>query len=249
MTSSYDELPSAVTPIATPTTVLTIGAHPDDAEFGAGATLARWAEAGATITMCIVTDGSKGSWDPLVPDADLIGQRIEEQEEARAILGAASAIHLGAVDGELVHTQELVDRLAIIIREVRPDVVLTHDPWQRYQLHPDHRATGLAAVDAVVRSREPRAQLASDHPAHRPDAILLWSADEPDHAEPATPEAVERKIAALLCHASQATTTMDDATASESNRSAFADRVVAWMEDQGSAFGVGVAETFKRLTP
>lgn len=249
MTTSYDELPHDRTVLETPSRVLAVGAHPDDAEFGAGATLARWADGGATITMCIVTDGSKGSWDPAIPHDELIAARRAEQEDARRVIGAADVRFLDEVDGELESTSRLTDRIAMVIRETRPDVLLTHDPWQRYQLHPDHRATGWSTLDAVVRAREPRSRLDTDLPEHRPRAVLLWSADEPDHCETADAAFVSRKIEALLCHASQAETTMDDATASEDHRTAFAQRIETWMAGQGAGFGVGPAETFKRLTP
>ena len=112
-----------------------------------------------------------------------------------------------------------------------------------------HVPAGETRVDAVVRAREPRATIGTNHTAHRPDAVLLWSADEPDHAEPASAASMERKIDALLCHASQATTTMDDATSSDERREAFAGRIESWMEGQGAAFGHSHAEVFKRLTP
>ena len=83
----YDELAHGRPEFDTPLRVLTVGAHPDDAEFGAGATCARWASMGADITMLIVTDGSKGSWDPTESDDDLISRRVREQEAAATVLG------------------------------------------------------------------------------------------------------------------------------------------------------------------
>jgi LmbE family N-acetylglucosaminyl deacetylase len=233
----------------TPSRVLTVGAHPDDAEFGAGATLARWANDGAEITMCIVTDGSKGSWDPGIDTADLARRRIAEQEAAGAIIGATRFVHLGHVDGELEYSMDLRNEIATQVRLFTPDVVLTHDPWQRYQMHPDHRATGFATVDAVVSAREPLALVDSDLPAHRPGAVLLWSADAPDHVEPVEARWFDRKVEALLEHSSQTGTTMGDAGASEEHRVAFVERLEAWHRSNGAALGVDAAETFKRLTP
>lgn len=250
MTSNlYDDLKGDEAPLRPPATVLTIGAHPDDAEFGAGATLARWNAMGAKTTMLVLTDGSKGSWDPTVPHADLVAARKMEQERAGAVLGVSEIIHLDRVDGELEYTMDLRRELALHIRRIGPDVVLSHDPWQRYQLHPDHRATGLACIDAVVAAREPRAYMDSGLPAHRPSAVLLWAADSPDHAEPVAAEWFDKKVEALLCHRSQSATTMGDADAGPESRLRFVDKLALWQADSGSAFGVGPAESFKLIVP
>ncbi len=245
----YDELTGDRAPLQTPATVMTVGAHPDDAEFGAGATLARWNAEGTETSMLIVTDGSKGSWDSAIPDTELVAARHAEQERAASVLGVASVIHLDHVDGELEYTFALRKEIASHIRRVKPDVVLCHDPWQRYQLHPDHRATGLAAVDAVVSAREPRAYRELDLPAHRPSALLLWSADEPDHCEPVEPEWFDRKVEALLCHSSQSATTMGDAQARPENRLRFVDALAVWLAENGERFGIGPAEIFKKIVP
>lgn len=248
-TNTYDEFNGIQATLATPRRVLTIGAHPDDAEFGAGAAIAKWAEDGCEITMVIVTDGSKGSWNLDDAHGALIARRKEEQREAAQVLGAVTVVHLDEIDGELEYSSDLRRSLAIQIRLHRPDVVLTHDPWQRYQLHPDHRATGLAAVDGVVSAREPLALTDSGTEAHRPSTVLLWSADEPDHAEPVEERWFDVKLAALLCHSSQAVTSMGDATESDTKRQQFARRLDQWHHKNGAAMGTGPAETFKRLTP
>lgn len=245
----YDELSPAPGRLAVPTRVLTVGAHPDDAEFGAGATCARWASNGADITMLIVTDGSKGSWDPDEDASDLIARRQSEQQAAASVLGARQCIHLPHIDGELEYSRELRLTIAEQIRRTKPDVIMTHDPWQRYQMHPDHLVTGRATVDAVVSAREPRAMVDCEVPAHRPDAVLLWSADAPDHAEPVTDEWFSVKMEALLCHSSQSATTMGDARAGSEQRGAFERRLRQWHASAGAALGVGPSETFKRLTP
>ena len=232
-----------------PNSVLAIGAHPDDIEFGAGATLARWVTAGTAVAFVIVTDGSKGTWDPTRDPADLATQRREEQAAAAGIIGARTVEHLDHVDGELEYSMELRSVMAALVRRHRASVVITHDPWQRYQLHPDHRTTGLAVVDGVVAARDPLffPDHGLDH--HRPDALLLWSADEPDHVEPTTAAALDTKVAALLCHSSQAETTMGAASSKPQERAAFAARIEAGASRAGAPFGVGNAEVFKRLTP
>ena len=154
-------------------TAFAIGAHPDDIEFGAGGTLAKWALAGSAITMLVVTDGSKGTWDPAMDPDNLIEQRAAEQRAAARVLGATEVIHLDQIDGELEYSMELREIMCAQIRRARPDVVVSHDPWRRYQLHPDHRVTGWAVMDGVIAARDhlffPEQQLA----AHRPPAVKL----------------------------------------------------------------------------
>ena len=253
MTNRYDELPkeppNGVTLLETPARVLTIGAHPDDAEFGAGATIARWAASGAHLTMCIVTDGSKGSWNPDLSTEELVTRRAEEQQAAADVLGASHVVALGHVDGDLEHSLALRDEIALQIRSHRPDVILTHDPWQRYQLHPDHRVTGLVAMDAVIAAREPMALRNSDSEAHRPTTVLLWSADQPDHAEPVEDAWFGVKVAALMCHTSQSRTTMGDAASGGEAHRRFVTSLTEWHRTMGGPFGLESAEAFKRLTP
>jgi LmbE family N-acetylglucosaminyl deacetylase len=246
---TFDQFSTLSETLGRPLRVLTVGAHPDDAEFGAGATLAKWAGDGAEITILVVTDGSKGSWDIAVDQVDLIEGRKAEQRAAAKVLGATNIVHLDHVDGELIYTPELRIEIAVEIRRHTPDIVLSHDPWQRYQMHPDHRATGFAAVDAVVSAREPLALMDSGLDAHRPEAVLLWSADEPDHAELVAEDWFDVKLDALLCHSSQGETTMGDAADDEAKRVAFIDRLRTWHMEQGEKLGVGSAEVFKRLTP
>jgi LmbE family N-acetylglucosaminyl deacetylase len=240
------ELPHAALPI--PQRALAVGAHPDDIEFGAGGTLAKWAAHGCRVTMLVMTDGSKGSWDADADSEALIATRIAEQQAAATRLGAREVRHLGFVDGELEYTMELRKELCRQIRDVQPDVVLSHDPWQRYQIHPDHRATGWAVMDGVVAARDHLFFPEQGLPAHRPDAVLLWSADEPDHWEDIG-ATFGVKIEALLCHSSQGTTTMGGAEQSETNRAEFVARMTEWAGRQGGVAGLEAAESFKRITP
>ena len=231
-------------PLPIPKSALTIGAHPDDAEFGAGGTLARWIAERCEVTMLITTDGSKGTWDPTIGADELITQRQAEQRLAANALGGANVVMLDHVDGELVHTRALTEQLCWWIRTVAPSVVLSHDPWKRYMLHPDHRATGMAAIDAVVAARDhlffPNQGLSK----HRPDAVLLWSADDPDHVEDIA-QTFDQKMRALLCHSTQGPTTMGDATAQDAD--AFVGRMRIWSESQSTS--ERPSEAFKRITP
>ncbi|MDH3499037.1 MAG: PIG-L family deacetylase [Acidimicrobiia bacterium] len=237
--------------LPSPKRVLTIGAHPDDAEFGAGGTLAKWARAGCDVTMLIVTDGSKGTWDPDVDPQNLIAARRAEQRTAADAIGAGEVIHLDYVDGELEYTMGLRREMAHWIRRTRPDVVLAHDPWRRYMLHPDHRAAGWGAVDGLVAARDhlffPE-QLTDGLSHHRPDCMLLWAADEPDHHEDIT-ATIDAKIEALLCHSSQGTTTMDGADTTITARAQFAAKIRERAAVNAAGTGFSMAEAFKRIEP
>jgi LmbE family N-acetylglucosaminyl deacetylase len=134
--------------------VLAIFPHPDDAEFSCGGTIARWASEGKAITLCIVTDGDRGSDDPEMTPALLGEIRHREQLDAARILGVKDVIFMGRQDGTIVHDLDLRRDLTRIARKVRPDVVITDDPsryWfgNEYINHPDHRATAEAALAAA----------------------------------------------------------------------------------------------------
>lgn len=230
---------------------MTVGAHPDDAEFGIGGTLARWAAAGCRILMLVVTDGSKGTWDYDLDPVQLIRIRRAEQERAAKILGAEEIAMLGHPDGELEYTMGLREEICGWIRRWKPSLVAGHDPWRRYMLHPDHRAAGWAVVDGVVSARDHLffpGQLAGGLSEHRPDALLLWAADEPDHWEDIA-DTFETKIDALLCHSSQGATTMGGAHRDVGRRNDFSARIRAWATEQGRPAGIPVAEAFKLIRP
>lgn len=202
--------PPRTVDLATPARALVVVAHPDDAEFQAGATLAKWARAGCEVHHLVLTDGSKGTWDPDVDQAALVLRRQEEQRAASRSLGGAGVTFLDAVDGELAPTVARRGEVAAVIRRVRPDVVLGHDPWKRYRLHPDHHAAGRLCVDGIVAARDPffhPEQLVDGVRPHRPDALLLFEPDEADHAEVVSEGDLAAKLRALEAHASQLGTT------------------------------------------
>lgn len=247
-TNLYPDLEAAPAGELVPVRVLAIGAHPDDIEFGCGGSLAKWAARGARITMVIVTDGSKGTWDRSIDPDDLAATRRAEQEAAAGRLGAEQVVMLEHIDGELEYSMALRAEMCLQIRRHRPDVLLSHDPWQRYQLHPDHRATGMAAVDGMVAARDHLFFPDQGLEAHRPASMLLWSADTPDHREDIT-QWFDDKVGALLEHSSQSTTTMGDAASRDDARAVFVDRLkaMAARAAEGTSFELG--EAFKRLAP
>ena len=235
--------------LPTPGSALAIGAHPDDVEFGCGATLARWAARGCVVHHLVLTDGSKGTWDVGADIEALVAERQVEQRAAAAALGATGeVVFLGERDGELIESTELRSAVAHTIRRLRPDVVLGHDPWRRYRLHPDHRHAGWLTVDGVVAARDPHFFPDHDVDHHRPDALLLFEADEVDHVEHIDEAALGRKLDALLSHHSQLRSTMfidehDDGTA----LAAFSDRIRQRAVEAGALAGVPLGEAFHAL--
>ncbi len=194
-----------------PSSALVIAAHPDDAEFTCGATLAKWSRAGTVVHHLILTDGSKGTWDAQVDTDQLIQRRQREQRAAAAALGATGeVVFLGEVDGELGTDHELRGRVAEVLRRLRPAVVLGHDPWKRYRLHPDHAAAGRLCIDGIVAARDPFFHpelLERGLEPHRPDALLLFEADVVNHVESVDEADLRAKTDALEAHESQLETT------------------------------------------
>lgn len=190
--------------------ILTIFPHPDDAETAAGGTLVTWARRGHHITLCILTDGDKGTADPSLAREDLIAQRRREQARAAARL-AAELIYLDYEDGLVQPTIGLRRDLVRVMRQVRPQVVVANDPtvWFRlgaYINHPDHRATGQAVVEALY----PAVKKAAIFPElmeeglnpHVVEEVWLTPTDQPDHWVDVK-EVFEEKMALICDHVSQ----------------------------------------------
>jgi LmbE family N-acetylglucosaminyl deacetylase len=236
-----------------PRRALAVGAHPDDIEFGCGGTLAKWAANGCEIFHLVCTDGSKGTWDPTHDPADLVVTRRAEQRAASIALGGkGEVVFLGWPDGELEAGLRQRFEVAAWIRKIRPDVVLGHDPWKRYRLHPDHRNAGFLVTDGIVAARDPLFFPELDALPHRPETLLLFEADEPDHLEDVT-QFIDAKLAALLEHRSQLRSTMGIAEANALDYGehpevvAFKRRVTERLSDNGRKGGLAAAEAFKRL--
>ena len=235
--------------LPTPGRALAVGAHPDDVEFGCGGTLAKWAAAGCEISHLVCTDGSKGSWDPADDPATLVASRQVEQRAASVALGGTGAVvFLGWRDGELESGLRQRADICYWIRRLRPHVVLGHDPWKRYRLHPDHRHAGLLVVEGIVAARDPHFFPEQGEAPHRPSQLLLWEADEPDHVEDIG-SVLDRKLAALLEHRSQYRSTMDiDDPASAEQVARFRDKIHARAAEAGAEDGVPYGERFKLLS-
>jgi len=197
--------------------VLAITAHPDDVDFAAAGTIARWADAGLEVVYCIVTDGDAGGFDESFPRDEMPAQRRAEQVAAAKCVGVHDVRFLGYPDGRVEATLGLRRDLARVIRQVRPDRVLCPSPERSYTRigigHPDHRAVGSAALDAVY----PDARNPFAFPELRDsESLAAWTVREvwiaggpdPNHYVDVT-GTFPRKIAALRAHESQ-TGHMDD---------------------------------------
>jgi LmbE family N-acetylglucosaminyl deacetylase len=226
---------------------MVIAAHPDDPEFGCAGTVVKWAQAGRAITYVLLTSGDKGSHDPDLRPGRLAALREDEQRAAAAELGVEDVIFLRYPDGLLENTLELRRRLAGLLRERRPDIVVAIDAWRPYQLHPDHRAAGQAAVDAVYAAREwyifPEQLVQGVDPWRVKEIYLFWT-DSPDYWEDITC-CLETRIVALMRHTSQ----VDPAAALKVglDRDKLAERVRQRAREAGEKPGYAYAEGFKRF--
>lgn len=228
--------------------VLAVSAHPDDPEFGFGATVAKLAADGADVFYVICTDGSQGGEDPAVPDAELTARRYAEQRAAAEVLGVKDVVFLGFRDGYLAPNIELRKAITREIRRFKPDLVLTHAPVRSLGFgigasHPDHVAVGEATLSAVYPdARNPRAYrelLEEGLEAHKVKEVWLPGFDQADHFVDAT-DVIDKKIEAILCHRSQFEKPGYD-------EGAPGKWILERMRQTGEKAGFQYAEAFKRL--
>lgn len=195
-----------------PKRILGVFAHPDDPEFFAGATFAKWAADGASITFVIATSGDKGSADPQMTAEKLAQIREAEEREAAAALGVEQVVFLRYKDGELFPTLGLRRDITRLIRMKKPDIVVTLDPtvfWYETRgiNHPDHRAIGAATLEAVfptARDRLNFIELERDEglKPHKTLTVYIAGAAQPTLTVDVS-DAIETQIRALQAHKSQ----------------------------------------------
>lgn len=181
--------------------VLAIQPHPDDNEIGAGALLARLCDLGRAVRYVTVTDGSMGTADARVSPASLAAQRRSEAEAAAALLGVQEVRHLGHRDLLDAPMPGLRAELMAEIADFRPDFVLTCDPWLPYESHPDHRAVGLAAAEAVSFLMFPHVPGAPQAAVTQP-MVAFYGSERPNVRVPAA-RYWQRKWQAVAAHQSQ----------------------------------------------
>jgi len=193
--------------------VMVIMAHPDDPEFFCGGTVALWARAGAEIIYLILTNGNKGSDDPSMTPERLTQLRQAEQRAAASVLGVKTLIFLDEPDGELQATLPLRRQVVREIRRHRPHIIVCPDPTayyfgDTYINHPDHRAAGQVALEAIF----PAARNRMYHPELLDEGLPPHAVHEVYLAGPAQPnrwvdisDVIDLKIQAIRSHASQLT--------------------------------------------
>ncbi|RZS90305.1 LmbE family N-acetylglucosaminyl deacetylase [Motilibacter rhizosphaerae] len=227
--------------------VLVVTAHPDDVDFGVSGTVAALVQAGVEVSYCICTDGDAGGFDPAVPRSEIPRIRREEQTAAAKAVGVSDVRFLGWSDGRLEPSFELRRDITRVIRQVRPQRVITSSPeyhWDRLPaMHPDHRAAGEATVDCVypdARNPFTHVELLRDEGLEAWTVRELWlmGHEHADHAVDVTDQ-FDRKIAALRAHESQ--------TAHMPDLEGF---LRQWMSASAKAFGMPdgrLAETYRTI--
>ncbi len=225
-----------------PRKALVIVAHPDDAEFLCGGTVARWCAEGWEVNYVLTTSGDMGSRDPEMTRERLKKVREKEQRAAADVLGVKEVVYLGYPDGFVENTVELREKLAREIKRLKPDLVVTWNPFRTTFTHRDHRLTGEAALDALY----PLARSHLGFPEHLEDGlephrvneVLLAGSESPDYYVDVT-DYFEKKIAALRRHKSQ----IGQAPLRELKK-----RLRDRMAETGKQAGHKLAEGFRRIT-
>lgn len=220
--------------------VMVVSPHPDDAEIGAGGTIASWVKQGQEVFYVVCTNGDKGSPDPDMTSETLAKIRQQEQMEAAKILGVSEVIFLGYPDGGLEDTPAFRGDIVRMIRKHRPDVVLTTDPYRKYWWHRDHRITGIVTMDAIFPYARDHLyypeHIAEGLTPHKVREIYFWGSEEPDTFIDVG-ETFSIKLAALSCHVSQI------GQHAEMLKQRIEERDSKVGQDQG----VPVAEAFRRV--
>jgi LmbE family N-acetylglucosaminyl deacetylase len=223
-----------------PSSAMVIVAHPDDAEFTMAGTLALWMRAGCRLTYVVCTDGNAGSHEPDMTRERLAEIRRQEQRAACAVLGVADVVFLGYDDGQLQPSLELRRDLVRVIRQYKPEVVLTSDPTRlfgsdTYINHPDHRAAGQAAVDAVAPASAMPLLWPEVGIPHRVQQVYIYGNDQANLWVDIS-DTLQSKIEALKKHASQ----LGDWDPTE--------RIRTWSAETGKEKGIPHAERFRVIT-
>jgi len=223
-----------------PKSAMVIMAHPDDAEFTVAGTVAKWAQAGCQVVYVLCTSGNAGTHEPGMTRDKIAAVREEEQRAACRVLGVKEVVFLRRDDGTLQPTLDLRRDLVRLIRYFKPEAVITQDPTalfygDDYINHPDHRAAGQAAIDAVAPAAAMPLLWPEEGEPHRVRQIYVGGSDKPNVWIDLS-DTLENKIEALRQHKSQ----MGEWDPSEMIRQ--------WAAETGKEKGLAYAESFRRMT-
>ena len=222
-----------------PLTAMVIVAHPDDAEFMCGGSVAKWCAQGWTVYYVLATSGDKGTHDSALTGQELAAIREQEQRDACRVLGAKDVIFLGLPDGFLQADVEFRGEIVKVLRKYRPDVVVTWDGFRKGFNHSDHRAVGIAVRDALYPAVRDHLYY-PEHAAnglepHQVNEMLLAGSDEPDYHVDIGAH-LETKLQAVLCHRSQ----LGERTREQIEKT--------WRERMQAARREPMTESFKRVS-
>ncbi|MBX5444310.1 PIG-L deacetylase family protein [Sphaerobacter sp.] len=217
--------------------VMVVVAHPDDMEFSSAGTVAKFVREGREVVLVQCTSGDKGTARRDITSAELAALREEEEREACRRLGVQHIEFLRLGDGELMPDLAFREKIVRQIRKYRPDIVITHDPFRPYALHPDHRAVGITTVDSVYpTARDPLyfpEHLAEGLEPHKVAELWLFGAEYPDTYIDIS-DTFQDKIHALRAHVSQVGEAKD-----------LEERVRQRAAEVGEPQGIALAEAFK----
>jgi LmbE family N-acetylglucosaminyl deacetylase len=231
-----------------PDRAMVVCAHPDDAEIGTGATVARWIEQGCEVVYVVCSDGSGGSNDDDMTSDRIVPVRKEEQSEAARVLGVKDVIMLGHPDGGLEDDRAFRGEIVRAIRTYRPHTVFCHDPhrFNGFQ-HRDHRMAGTVTSDAIYPYARDHLhypeQIEEGLTPHKVRRLLFWGADHPDVIVQVTSEHVETQIEALSKHASQVLGLANESA----DRPRFGERLRERSRRAAEPNGFEHGETFRQL--
>lgn len=224
-------------------TILAIGAHPDDIDFSSSGTIAQMVNDGATAYLLILTNGNKGSADPKITREDLFKLRVDEQKKAAKIIGFKDVFFLDHEDTELEANAQLKEEIVQYIRKLRPDIIFGWDPSRFYSkergfvMHTDHRAAGIATLDAIFPMSRDR--LTFQHhedlglKSHKVKTIYLINFDDAsDYFD--ISRTFDTKIKAIRAHKSQINATT-------------LKMITNWTKKRGKEAGCKYAESFVKI--
>lgn len=221
-----------------PRRAMAIVAHPDDVDFGCSGTIALWTKQGVHVTYCLITSGNKGTHDLKMTPERIAAIREKEQQEAGRRAGASEFVFLRHDDGETEVSMDLRGEVCKQIRIHKPDLVFCPDPWRVYQMHPDHRVAGWAALDGVIAARDhlffPE-QLVNGLVHHRVSRLLMFGTADPNVWFDIS-SSIKTKIHALQAHESQI-----------GDFKQLGQRMHAFAAATGKAWGLEQAEAFRYL--
>lgn len=217
--------------------VMVVVAHPDDMEFSSAGTVAKFIREGHEVVLVQCTSGDKGTARRDITSEELAALREEEEREACRRLGVQHVEFLRLGDGELMPDLNFREKIVRQIRKHRPDIVITHDPFRPYALHPDHRAVGITTVDSVYpTARDPLyfpEHLDEGLEPHKVAELWLFGAEYPDTYIDIS-DTFEAKIHALRAHVSQVGEAKD-----------LEERIRQRAAEVGEPQGIALAEAFK----